>query len=740
MTARYLAIPLLVCSALTAHATQVDADTLMVLDEVSVTAIKQPGALSIQPLAVTTLRTTELQRFDINGLKGVSTIAPNFFMSDHGSRMTGAIYVRGLGARIDQSAVGLSIDNVPCVNKDAFDFDITDISKIEVMRGPQSTLYGRNTLAGQINIQTLSPLSFQGLRFMAQCGSGTSFKAAASAYTLLRPTVGMALSASAYYTGGFYTNRYNGQSADSDKGFSARWKTSARLSPNVMLENTAALTWSRQGGYPYAYSVTGEINYNDPCSYRRLSFTDGLTLTWITGHFTAASITSMQYIDDRMTMDQDFLPDSYFTLTQARKEWAMTQDFVIRGSAGKYSWLAGATVMTKRASISAPVTFKATGIDSLIIYHRNKANPSYPIEWDTDQFLLGSHFVTPVTSLAAYHRSSLKLHNVNLTASARLEYEKTALAYRSYCDTGFKTLDPDGSLFRHDNIEIDQTRRLFQTFVEFLPQITATWHISKSYLYASVAEGFKTGGFNTQMFSDVLQQQVREYLGLTQMYQTEKIVSYKPEYSTNYEIGTHVDCHGSKVDADVALFWIDCRNQQLTTYPGGITTGRIMTNAGRSRSIGAELSVNYRPSVRWIWNLAYGYTNAKFRTYNDGIHDYAGKYVPYAPQHTLFVAASYLLKVNNNTLSGISFQPSVKCVGPIYWDEANTLRQPFYGQLAAQITLHGKKYWTLTAWGENLTDTQFDVFRYVSIGNTFFQRGRPLRGGITLRINLANDI
>lgn len=131
-------------------------DTLS-LDEVSVTAIKQSNFLGDQPVAYTLVKPDEVRRLNIVSMKNVSEVAPNFYIPQYGSRMTSSIYVRGLGARIDQPVVGLNVDNVPFLNKDNYDFDLVDIERIEVLRGPQSTLYGRNTMGGQVNIYTLSP-------------------------------------------------------------------------------------------------------------------------------------------------------------------------------------------------------------------------------------------------------------------------------------------------------------------------------------------------------------------------------------------------------------------------------------------------------------------------------------------------------------------------------------------------------------------------------------------------------
>lgn len=108
-----------------------------------------------------------------------------------------------------------------------------------------------------------------------------------------------------------------------------------------MMENALSVNITRQGGYPYQSAATGEINYNDTCFYRRTGVTDGLTLRWVTDRFVLSGISSVQYIDDNMTLDQDFTPLDYFTLSQRRKEWAVTQDVVAKSVGdGSYRWLA----------------------------------------------------------------------------------------------------------------------------------------------------------------------------------------------------------------------------------------------------------------------------------------------------------------------------------------------------------------------------------------------------------------
>ena len=269
-------------------------DSTKWLQEVSVTAIKQAPEIRLLPTSSTVVGRLRIERLNIRSIQGVSEIAPNFYMPDYGSRMTSSIYVRGIGARMDQPAVGLTVDNVPFLNKDAYDFDLPDISRMEIIRGPQSTLYGRNTMAGQINIYTLSPLDYQGTRIMGEAGKGESIRMAASQYALLRDNLGMGIAGYFNYRGGYYTNLYRGYKADKEKGGSLRWKTAWRPSESVRLDNTMSFTLDRNGGDPYEYLAGKEINYNDTCFYRRNILSDGLTVKWSHRNWTLSSITSVQ--------------------------------------------------------------------------------------------------------------------------------------------------------------------------------------------------------------------------------------------------------------------------------------------------------------------------------------------------------------------------------------------------------------------------------------------------------------
>ncbi len=736
---KHIIMPIAVMCVFNVLAANEIQDSLTVnLDEVSVTALKRMSAFRDDPAAATLITSKELDRLGIMSIKGISDVVPNFFMADYGSRITSSIYVRGIGARMDQPSVGLNVDNVPYMNKDAYDFDLADISSIEMLRGPQSTLYGRNTMAGVINVTTLSPMRYQGWRVMLEGSSRRRLKGTLGWYHKFSDNIGFSITGSASAAKGEFKNEYNGKYLDWERNFGLRSKLQWRISPEWNFQNTISAGYLHQGGYPYEYKETGTISFNDTCFYKRFTLTDGLSARYSGDKFTVTSITSVQHINDNMTLDQDFLPMDYFTLTQKKNEIALTEDIVVRNAAGDspYNWLGGLFAFYKHLDMHAPVTFKDTGIAELIESHRNESNPGYPIAWDSRSFLLNSDFILPTWGISAYHESEINLGNWHLTGGLRLDYEHAALRYHSFCDTGYSIYrykDGVSDFERRVEIDIDDRGDLERHYLTVLPKIAAVYNLEDGLgnLYAKISKGYKAGGFNTQMFSDVLQQRLMTIMGLGSLYDVNDIVGYKPEKSWNYEIGAHLNLFSNDLTLDFAAFYIDCTDQQLTMFPNGDTTGRMMTNAGKTRSFGGEVSLNWKIDESLMLNGSYGYTNAKFRDFFNGVKNFKGKALPYAPQNTLFLQAVWNKPISASGWT-LSLDANFRGVGKIYWNEDNTERQNFYGLVGAGASMSNDII-SIQVWGKNLTDTRYHTFYFLSMGNAFFQRGRGIEAGLTMR-------
>lgn len=738
-------------TALSAAATAADtAKYVTPLRGVEVVGTKQGLSRTID--LTTQINSIEIERNRVLGVRDISDLVPNLYIPRYGSRMTASIYMRGLGSRIDQPAVGLNVDNVPYLNKDGYDFAMADIDRIEVIRGSAGVLNGRNALAGQINIHTLSPWAFRGFRMNAHFSRGNNASASVGWYGHLTDNLATSIVGGIGSDEGFYRNEYRySQDAEGTPGHNhageehraqARWKLSWRPDSRWSVANTAAIGWTHQEGIPYRAMDTQRICYNDSTYYQRLHFTDGLSVSYTGKHMIATSLTSVQYMDDNMTMDQDFTPKDYFTLSQRRHEWSFTEDLFAKGVRGKYSWLMGVFGFAKKTRMWAPVTFKDYGLSKLIEDNINGSLPKgMHLLWDHREMTLGSDFHITDGGFALYHQSTVALGPVTAELGLRWDIEHVAMDYTNRVNTSvtmYRTM-PNGVTvpLLTRPIAIDTAGHLSQTFNEVLPQLSLRWDIDRStYLRASVSKGYKAGGYNPQMFSNVLQARLMHDMGAPHatVPDVEKLTKYKPELAWTYELSAAYNSPGGKLSAEVTAFLIRCRDQQLTIFPEGNGTGRAMVNAERTRSLGAELTLRWQPTDRiWI-NAAYGYTKATFRSHNVNGMNYRGNNLPYAPQNTLFASAYWQLPWTfakiKTTVGAIT-----RCAGRVYWNDENSLHQNFYATLGAEVTF-SHDIAQVSVYGENLTNTRYNTFYFKSIGHQFVQRANPWNIGISLRVIL----
>ena len=475
-----LLVPALTATAHTTEQPHTEAvDTMILVDGVQVTAIKQGMVLRSEPLSATIIGERMASRQRISALKNMAEIVPNIHIPDYGSRMTSSIYVRGMGARIDQPVIGMTVDNVPLMQKNGYDLELSDIERIEVLRGPQSTLYGRNTMGGVVNIYTLSPFHYEGARIRASYSSGNTLRLHASFYEQFNEKWATSISAFRTSSDGFFPNELTGKDTDWEKLFGGRWKLLYRNGKGLNIENTFSTSTTEQGGYPYAFIggrseheegvKVGQIAYNDPCSYDRLTYTDGLTIQYETERHSLSSITSYQFTDDDMALDNDFTPLDYFTLRQAIKEHVVTEDLIFRSRGERrYNYLFGLYGFYRAQKMEAPVLFKPAGINEIIF---KAANASGRVNLSaTEDMPLNSEFDSPAYGFAAYHESSLKFGRWEAKAGLRVEHEQVSLDTRG---VGELTFDfKRGPMSNKQTASLDTESHYKRHFTELLPKLS----------------------------------------------------------------------------------------------------------------------------------------------------------------------------------------------------------------------------------------------------------------------------
>ncbi len=756
---RYILVGLFALVSVVANASdnEPQVDTLIAVDRVQITTIKQGSELRREAVSASVLGGRTLTMRGVSAVKDVMMDIPNLFMPDYGSRTTSSIYVRGMGTRIDQPVVGMTVDNVSLADKNLYDTELQDIERIEFLRGPQATLYGRNTMGGVINIYTLSPLTYQGVRLRADYGSRNAFRVAASSYNRFGEKFGFSVSAQYARHDGYWRNAYDNSLCDKENSGNLRTKFQYRNGA-LSIDNILAFSIVEQGGYPYEYigspnpekhreELVGKICYNEPCTYGRVAASDGLSVRYDFEKFSLASVTSYQYMSDKMHIDNDFLPEYYFTLEQRKQQHHIAEDLILRSkSEGKYRWLAGVYGFFKREQMQAPVAFGPTGIEKMILDNINAYTPYDGIyRWGdsegngADELLLDSRFTTHNSGIAAYHRSDLHLGRWHLALGLRLDYEKVKMLYNTSTQTFYTAIPNDTTkLPTTVAVNINDSDLLSRRFLEFLPSFSVSVNldaVGRNMLYLSASKGYKAGGFNTQMFSEVLQRRLKKQMGLSQEIDVDALCAYDPEHSYNLELGGHFGTKDGVFTADAALFYIECVNQQLTIFPDENSTGRMMTNAGRTRSFGVELSATARLAKTLVLSGSYGYTNAKFREFMSGGVNYAGNFIPYAPKNSLSLRLQQTVPFHSQWIDRMVLGVGVTGAGRIYWNEANDLSQPFYALLEASVRFEGEM-WAVDFWCKNATNTKYDVFYFESMGNRFLQRGRPMTGGLRVMINI----
>lgn len=727
------------------------------LPEVEVSVSRVPVAVVRQQSAVSVIDSRLLDETQATTPKEVSALIPNVYMPDYGSAMTSSIYIRGMGSRINEPVMGMVVDGIPLMDKNMYDQAMQDVRRIELLRGPQGSLYGRNSPAGVMEIRTIQPLDLTTslVRAMIGYGSANSVKAQASYYhaqgnnpsQIKNFSWGLA----AYYnrTDGFYRNEFDHSRVDQGQQAGGRLVFDGKPDDAWRLTGTLYANWVDQGAFPYALVSTGQIAYNAPGRYRRIACMPTMRADYQRNKWHLRLAASYQFMLDEMQMDNDYTPADIFTLQQKQRQHTVTMDGLLRAPkpAEWYEWTVGVSAFSKKNAMQAPVVFMREGIDELILGNANKgiqtvfpddsiciSNTTLPIPSSFDLFTMGA---------AAYHQSHFQFGAWHINAGVRIDYERTRMDYLSTADVNYRfTLIM--SEYETVHTEIRGTQAM--PTIQVLPRLAVSYDAEWGTLYGYAAKGYKAGGYNPQIFSTITQNQVMTDMAANMgmhldmadpMFSDVAITAYKPERDWTFELGAHFKpATGLKIDADV--FHVQCYDQQVTVFPNGKTTGRMMANAARSRIWGAETALQYRWSTgnwRGMMDASYGYTDARFIDFNDGMGDYSGHFIPYAPQHTAHVLASAGYRLDRKWLQFIGLSLKADGIGRIYWNEQNDCSQPFYGLLAATFTLEWK-YIQLQLWGKNLTGTKYDVFYFRSMGNDFLQRAKPRELGATLRLEI----
>ena len=777
-------------------------DSLKVVDIEEVVVIATPKEnrkLRALPAATTVLSQKDMQANQVNSVKRLSGLIPNIFIPEYGSKLTTSIYIRGIGSRINTPAIGLYVDNIPYIDKSAFDFNYSDIERIDVLRGPQGTLYGRNTMGGLIKVHTKSPFTYQGTDIRMGAATYNDYNVSLTHYHRISDQFAFSTGGFYEHTGGFYQNSArNNERVDKGNAGGGRFRGIYLPKDNLKLDLNVSYEYSDQGGYPYFYTgitqegvnkgkteereeMIGKIAYNDRSNYYRNLLNAGFNVEYQAKNFILSAVTGYQHLKDRMFLDQDFTEKNIFNLTQKQKLNTISEEIVLKSKPNrKWEWTTGIFGFYQTLNTDGPVTFKEDGVKETIegntnsIFENlgNKA-PKMSMSVLNPTLRVSGNFDTPIWNGAIFHQSTfnnLFTKGLSFTVGLRLDYEKMSMKYNSASDPlnfDFNFAMGPMVITAKDLIaDAAYNGKLSEDYVQLLPKFALQYEWRKgNNVYATVSKGYRSGGYNVQMFSDIITGQqahsmveaikksaeFEKYSTLIEGMIGDKMpaipevkdaTTYKPEYSWNYEVGTHLTLWEGKLWADLAAFYMDTRDQQLSQFIGS-GLGRTTINAGKSNSYGAEASLRASLTNELSLNASYGYTYATFTDYiineadKDGNltvkADYNGKYVPFVPKHTLNIGGEYAITCSSRSIfDRVVFQANYNAAGRIYWTELNDVSQSFYGTLNWRANLE-KGNAMISFWARNFLDKDYAAFYFETMNKGFMQKGRPVQFGIDLR-------
>lgn len=655
------------------------------LDEIVVTDFKQ-NKRNLTSTAVSTINVQQLHNQQIVNLKELTAVMPNFYMPDYGSYANTPVYIRGIGTKSKGSAVGFYVDGIPHFESSAFNIDLSDIAAVNVFRGPQGTLYGRNTIAGIINVYTHNPLDYQRTRIKVGYGRYNDFIAQASNYAKISEKFGISTAASYHHNDGMFTNHFLNEKADKINEGEGRIGLYWRPTTNWLLHLNSTLTYSEQNGYPYApYDIVKDellpISYNRNSTYRRLISSTGLNAQYENNHISFNSQTSYQFIKSHQGLDQDFTPQDVYFVDNSYHQNMFSQELTLKSNdKGRYQWI--------------------IGLFGMLLHSNQFAETSY----FTRDFSTPTTYKNPTAGYAIYHQSSYNIwRGLSTTVGLRFDYEHAKTTYNQ----DKTTLSTGVTTHAKDFVST-------ASFRQFTPKFTLQYLTNKDNLYyISITRGYKPGGFNT-------------------IFKTDAERTYDPEYSWNYEVGTRLKFFNGRLTAEADLFYIDWRHMQTTyTVPG---VGNVIANAGHTDSKGFELSLAYHPIKSLQLSLNYGYTHARYLEYKKSAReDFSGNRLPMVPNHTLSLNGTYTI-MPAGWFDKIVFNTGLTGLGRIYWADDNIVRQNFYATLNAKVSLT-KGIFTWEVWGKNLTATNYMAYGFKASQGNYAQRGKPLTFGTAVSVS-----
>ena len=685
------------------------------LDAVLVSAQKTEESLQEIPFSISALSARQVQQFRLWNARELTAIVPNLYSANSGDDRN-VTSIRGIATTSYDQAVATYIDGVNQFGLDTYIPQLFDVDRIEVLRGPQGTLYGRNAMGGVINIITRQPTNATTGFVEISVGNFSQQRYSAGIRTPLIKNKLFAGAALLYSKrDGFYENEFNNSAYDRQNNITGNYYLKYIANEQWTFNLNAKHNDARNNGpFPLAFpqSAIDEfldaghvLNQNATSKMIDNTFNTSLVVNYAGHSFNFSSQTAYQSNHRYYTLplDGDFSPiDGITIINNYGDEWnkvkVWTQEFRLSSPAANKThlkWTAGTYLFSQDNPVKQATHF---GMDAGML-----GSP------DTDFSSITSSKAKN-TGIAVFGQIVYAVTDkFDIIGGLRFDYEKKKISvlgeYQKSTDPVLVTR-PDTSANT--------------SFNAFSPKLGLMYRIApNSNVFATYSRGYRTGGLTQLSATDPSQP---------------PLYPYKPEYSNNVEIGIKNNFFDNRLRLNMAFFLTQVTDVQVPTLilPDAIT---ITRNAGKLNSKGAELELATTPVRGLEVEYNFGFTDAEYKnlklSQGGTSVDLSGKKQVFTPDITSMLAAQYSYDIGSKKQCKLVVRGEWMQLGEQYFDLGNSISQDAYSLLNAKIGI-SSRIGEIMFWGRNMGDKRYIAYAYdfgaIHIGN-------PRTYGVTLRAN-----
>jgi len=675
--------------------------------DIVVTARRRAESLQDVPVSVTAFDQTQLEVSGIKSLRDMSRLMPGVQFTERGSLST-QLTIRGVGGDSRnigiEAGVGMYLDGVYIPRTSGYNADLAEIAQVEVLRGPQGTLFGKNTIGGVINITTREPSETLEGSVYASYGNYNAFRTQTSLSGPLSDTLFAKLTVATFDRDGYIHNIFNDQDVNDENRRGARAQIVFKPSEELKIKLNADVTRDRRtvlqtqmdsGVGAAASYYTGnrfEANSDRPNGDKRNMWGSDLTAEYsLPNDMVLASISAYRKINVTVSSDIDQLPINLFNSDPLTDFVQMaSQEFRITSPGdGPFRYVGGLYYYHQRGTAQRQIFIGGSLANGAI--NRAKAiTNSYAAYINADYDLL-------------------PLLTVN--GGLRYTYEKKT---GDYLQIRGPVLSYDFDDLRRSDKNVSWTGSL-----TYKPSRALT-------LYATASKGFKSGGFNL------------DTIGAANLVARDLI--FGPESVVNYEAGIKGQLFDRILRYSLSVFRMDYSDKQVAQLvsTGASTVSSVqVTNAGKARIKGFEFETTLRPVSGLTMSANASYLDAKYTRFDYasiGVAvpvSYAGNRVEFTPDWMVGGQAEYrfpagageIFLVGNVTYTGDMFLQAEAL--PKYRESGYTLVDARVGYEVGDLMV--------SLWGKNLTKQDYRTYARVFGGLDQAVWGEPRTYGAELR-------